>query len=156
MKLQTLIAHIVKKCSSQEPWLCHSYFLTNCHYFVSRNPLILFTLMAFHMWSVSLFELLHPCLEEEVYCFNSVHPSVSSFICKQYFQSHFSQQPCITATSNLVFCFGYGSHMSLTEFRSASYLLSVSRLCSILDSASWDGGVYSVNKNSQISCIFRN
>ena len=31
----------------------------------------------------------------------SVRPSV----CYQYFPSHFSQQPCITATSNLVWCF---------------------------------------------------
>ena len=27
-------------------------------------------------------------------------------VCYQYFPTHFSRQPCITATSNLVWCFG--------------------------------------------------
>ena len=46
------------------------------------------------------------------------------------FQSHFSQQLCITALSNLVWCFAfcYGSYMLLTEFMSAIYLLPVLRL----------------------------
>ena len=34
----------------------------------------------------------------------------------------FSQQPCITATSNLLWFLGYGSYTSLAKFRSASYL----------------------------------
>ena len=46
----------------------------------------------------------------------------------QYFPSHFSQQPCITATSNLVWCLGCRSYTSLTEFRFANYLLPVLRL----------------------------
>ena len=46
----------------------------------------------------------------------------------QYFPTHFSQQPCITATSNLVWCFGWGTYTSLTEFTSASDLLPVVRL----------------------------
>ena len=46
----------------------------------------------------------------------------------QCFPSHLSQQPCITATSNLVWCFSLGSYRSLTKFRSASYLLSVLQL----------------------------
>ena len=46
----------------------------------------------------------------------------------QYFLSHFSHQPCITATSNSVNCFGYGFYASVTEFRSTNYLLPVLRL----------------------------
>ena len=71
-----------------------------------------------------------------VYCFSSVCPSVHN----QYFLSHFFQKQCITATLKLVLCFGQGSYMSLTEFRSASYPHPVSWLCSFLDSASWDSG----------------
>ena len=37
-----------------------------------------------------------------VYCFRSASPSVRN----QHLPSHFSQQPCITATSNLAWCFG--------------------------------------------------
>ena len=66
--------------------------------------------------------------------------SVLTSVRNQYIQPHFSQQPCITATSNLVWCFGYGSFTSLTEFSSASYLLPVSQLGSFLDSASLDSG----------------
>ena len=43
----------------------------------------------------------------------------------QYFPFHFSQQPCITTSSNLIWCFGKGSWMLLTKCRSASYVLPV-------------------------------
>ena len=33
----------------------------------------------------------------------------------QYFPLHFPLQPCITATSNFVLCFGWGSYLSLTN-----------------------------------------
>ena len=51
-----------------------------------------------------------PALKKRgVYCFNSVCPSVCPSVCasirNKYFLSHFSQQPCITATSNLAWCF---------------------------------------------------
>ena len=62
-----------------------------------------------------------PRFEEEwgilFYFFLSVH--------NQYFLSHFSQQPCVTATSDLPWCFGWGSYTLLREFRSARYLLPV-------------------------------
>ena len=61
-----------------------------------------------------------------------------------------SQQPCINATSNLVWCFGKGSCMSLSEFRSASYLLPFSRLGSFSDTTSQ--GYTQRGKNSKISC----
>ena len=93
------------------------------------------------MW----FVFLYSHLEERVYCFSSV-----CSVRNQYFPSHFSQQPCMAATSNLVLCFGLGAYRSLTEFRSAKYQLSVFQFDSFLDSASWDRGVYSVSKNSQI------
>ena len=48
---------------------------------------------------------------------------------RQYFPSHFSQQPCITATSNLVGCFSKGSYTLLTEFRCASNLLPFLTFC---------------------------
>ena len=62
-----------------------------------------------------------------IYCFSTVSPSARPFVGNQYFPSHVSLQPCITATSNLVWCFGKGSYTSITEFRSASYLLPVLR-----------------------------
>ena len=56
------------------------------------------------------------------------------------FLSHFSQQPCITATSNLVWCFGYMSH---TEFKSASYLLPVFQLTgSLFSDITWSSAKF--------------
>ena len=47
-----------------------------------------------------------------MYCLSSVHPSVRLSIRpstgNQYFLSYFSQQTCITATLNLVWCFDLG------------------------------------------------
>ena len=54
-------------------------------------------------------------------CFSSVHPPIRI----QYYPLPFSQQPCITATSNLVWCFSCWSYTSHNKFWSASCLLSV-------------------------------
>ena len=50
--------------------------------------------------------------------------------------SHFSQQPCIKATSNLVWCFGLGSFTLFTEFTPTTYLLHVLQL-SLLSNITW-------------------
>ena len=71
------------------------------------------------------------------------------------FSLHLSQQPCITATSNLVWCFSLGSYTSFTEFTSDSHLLPVLRLSLFSDTrCSPDkfslhfAGVYLVNSYS--------
>ena len=76
--------------------------------------------------------VLYPSFEEGggyLYCFRSVSRN-------QYFPSHIFQQPCITATSNLAWCFGQGSYTSLTKLTSASYLFPVLRL-SLFSDITW-------------------
>ena len=58
------------------------------------------------------------------------------------FSSHFFRQPCITANSNLVLCFWYGSYTSHTEFTSASYLLPVLRL-TLFSNITWSTAKFS-------------
>ena len=60
------------------------------------------------------------------------------------FLSLFSQQPCITASSNLVWCFCYGSYTLLTKFVSASYmyLLPVLRL-TLFSDITWSSAKFS-------------
>ena len=86
-----------------------------------------------------LYSLYHRFEEEGgVYCFCSVRPPVRD----QKFPSQFSQQPCITGTSNLVWC-----------FLQVGYRFQVRQLSTPCSSTLHLGiaGVYSVKKNSQIS-----
>ena len=71
----------------------------------------------------------------------SVLLSITNIFCH-----FFSQQPCITGTSNLVWCFGLGSYTSLTKFRFASYLLPVSRLSSFWTLHLAVAGIFSLRK----------
>ena len=76
---------------------------------------IVFYSLVYNTHHLKLVSVLHnytnytPTLKSGVYYFSSVHPSVRLSIHlsarNQYFLSHFSQQPCIMATSNLVWCF---------------------------------------------------
>ena len=76
-------------------------------------------------------KLLYPHFEEEggYTCLAlSILLSVTNIFC-----STFLSKPCITATLDLVWSFGSGPYTSLSEFRSARYLLPVLRLTLFCD-----------------------